>query len=202
MMREGKNYSPSWNFVVDDSTRRPCTLLHSPRKYELWPTSWSSISTRWGTWPFTSLVMSLILRERVKILSGLQVMQREDSISEQTMIRSKAHISGPSVGVSQIPWDDATEEGGDTEEEIKHFTLVTEDTTQPSSHACARAPDRLDHLIGRVEELHVMLASHISHFTSQCTYLEGQITTLLSQIDDMMRKSELEPKSDSKSDAI
>ena len=38
------------------------------------------------TLPFPSLVMSLILRARVKIPSGLQVMQREDPISEQTII--------------------------------------------------------------------------------------------------------------------
>ena len=38
------------------------------------------------TLPFPSLVMSLILRARVKIPSGLQVMQKEDHISAQTMI--------------------------------------------------------------------------------------------------------------------
>ena len=132
------------------------------------------------TLPFPSLVMSLILRARVKIPSGLQVMQREDPISEQTIIRSKAHIPELTVGVSQIPRDDADEEGGDTEKEIKHFTLVLEDTAQHSSQACTRAPNRLDHLIGRVEEMHVMLASHISYSTSQFAYLEGQITILSS----------------------
>ena len=58
----------------------------------------------------------------------------------------------------------------------------------------ARALNRLDHLIGRVEELHVILTSHIRDSTSQFTYLEGQIIALSSQIDDMMRKSELESK--------
>ena len=77
--------------------------------------------------------MSLILRARVKIPSGLQVIQREDPISEQTIIRSKAHIPEPTVGVSQIPRDDANEERGDTEEEIEHLTSVPEDTAQPSS---------------------------------------------------------------------
>ena len=81
------------------------------------------------TLPFPNLVMSLITRARVKIPTGLQVMQREDPISVQTMTRSKAHIPRPSVGVSQIPRD----EGGDTEVEIEHFTLVLEDTVQPSS---------------------------------------------------------------------
>ena len=78
------------------------------------------------TLPFPSLVMSLITRARVKIPSGLQMMQREDPINAQTMTRSKAHIPKPFVGVSQIPRD---EERGDTE----HFTSVPEDTTQPSS---------------------------------------------------------------------
>ena len=77
--------------------------------------------------------MSLILRARVKIPSGLQVMQREDPISEQTIIRSKAHIPKLTIGVPQIPRDDADEERGDTEEEIKHFTSVLKDTVQPSS---------------------------------------------------------------------
>ena len=36
----------------------------------------------------------------VKIPSGLQVMQREDLISAWTITRNKAHIPGPSVGVS------------------------------------------------------------------------------------------------------
>jgi len=107
-------------------------------------------------------------------------MQREDPISEQTMIRSKANIPRPSVGVSQIPRDDAAKEGGDTKKEIEHFILVPEDTSQPSSHARARAPNCLDHLIGRVKELQVMLASYISHSTSQFTYLEGQSTALSS----------------------
>ena len=62
------------------------------------------------TLSFPSLVMSLILRVRVKISSGLQVMQREDPISKQTIIRSKAHIPSLSVDVSQIPRDDIAEE--------------------------------------------------------------------------------------------
>ena len=152
------------------------------------------------TLPFPSLVMSLILRARVKIPSGLQVMKMEDPISEQTIIRSKAHIPGPTVGVFQIPRDDAAEERGDTEEEIEPFTSVPEDTIQPSSQALARAPNHIDHPIKRVEELQVMLTSHINYSTSQFTYLEDQITALSSQIDDMMRKSE--PESNSKSDAF
>ena len=133
----------------------------------------------------------------MKISSGLQVMQREDPISAQTIIRSKAHIPLPAVGVSQIPRDDAAEEGGDTEEEIEHFTSVSEETAQPSSQAYARTPDHLNCLLGRVEEMHVMLASHISYSTSLFTYLKGQITALSSQIDDMIRNSRQELESNS-----
>ena len=136
--------------------------------------------------------MSLILKARVKIPSGLQVMQREHPINEQIIIRSKAHIPKPSVVVSQIPRDDVIEEGGDTNEEIEHFTSVLKDTTQPSSQAQARAPDHLDHLIKRVKELHMMLASHINYSTARFTYLQGQITTLSSQVDDLMHKSDQE----------
>ena len=56
-------------------------------------------------------------------------MKMEDPISEQTIIRSKAHIPGPTISVSQILRDDAAEERGDTEKEIEHFTSVPEDTT-------------------------------------------------------------------------
>ena len=56
--------------------------------------------------PFPSLIMALIARARVKILSGLPMMPRDYPISAQTITRSKAHITGPSVGISQIPKDD------------------------------------------------------------------------------------------------
>jgi len=54
-------------------------------------------------------------------------MQREDPLSAQTMIQSKAHIPRPTIGASQISKDDAAEEG-DTKEEIEHFTSVPKDT--------------------------------------------------------------------------
>ena len=152
------------------------------------------------TLSFPILVMSLILRARVKILCGLQIMQREDLISEQTIFRSKAHIPGPSVGVSKILRDEEVAEEGNTNEDINRYTSIPEDTAQPSSQAQARAPDRLDHLIGRVEELYMILASHINYSTTQFTYLEGKITALSSQVDDLMRK--LEPKSDLESNAF
>ena len=107
-------------------------------------------------------------------------MQREDPISEQTIIRSKAHIHGPSIGVSQIPRDEDAEEWGNTDEEIDRFTSVPEDIPLPSSQAQVRAPNRVDLLLGRVEEMHTMLDSHISYSTRQFTYLQGQIIALSS----------------------
>ena len=131
------------------------------------------------TLSFPKLVMSLILRARVKIPSGLQVMQREDPISEQTIIWSKAHIPELTIGVSQIPRDDADEEG-DIEKEIEHFTSVLEDTAQHSSQARARVPNRLDHLIGRIKEMHVMLASqsatpHLNSHTLKARSLSSRL---------------------------
>ena len=111
---------------------------------------------------------------------GLSIMQRKEPISEQTIIQSKDHILGPSTGVSQIPRDEAVEEGGNTNEEIDRFTSIPEDTPSPSSQAKARAPNCLHFLLGRVEEMHAMLVSHINYSMSQFTYLQGQITTLSS----------------------
>ena len=79
------------------------------------------------TLPFPSLVMSLVLRARVKIPSRLLVMQREDTISKQTIIQSKAHIPRSSTDVSQIPRDEDVEEWGNIDEEIDRFTSVPED---------------------------------------------------------------------------
>ena len=147
------------------------------------------------TLPFLSLVISLISRVRVKIPSGLPVMQREEPISEQTIIRSKAHIPSPGTDTSQIPRDEAAEEGGNTDEKIKRFTSILKDTPQPSSPAQARASNRLDYILGRVEEMHTMLTSHTNYSMRQFTYLQGQITSLSSQTQNL-------EKSKSESDAF
>ena len=88
--------------------------------------------------------------------------------------------------------DEDVEERGKTNEEIDCFTSVPEDTPQPSSQAQARAPNCLDLLLGKVEELHIMLTSHINYSTIQFTYLQGQITALSFQVQDMMAKSDSE----------
>ena len=51
---------------------------------------------------------------------------------------------------------------------------------QPSSHVCARAPDRFDHLIGRVEELHVILAPYQPLHVSNSPTLKAK--SLLSRL--------------------
>ena len=81
-------------------------------------------------------------------------------------------------------------------EEIKRFTSTPESSTQPSSQAPAWGPDRLDHLIVRVEQMYTMLDSHVQHTTNQFAYIQGQITALSSQIEDMS----MEQGSDSESE--
>ena len=76
--------------------------------------------------PFPSLIMALIARTRLKFPSGLTLVQRDSPIGASTMTRSKAHISGPKTGISQIPRNDVEEEGGDMEEEIDKFTSAPE----------------------------------------------------------------------------
>ena len=83
-------------------------------------------------------------------MNGLTMVTRDYPISVQTMTRSKTHITGPTIGISQIPREDVEEEGGDTKEEIERFTSTPEGSKQPSSQAHARALDRLDHPLHRL----------------------------------------------------
>ena len=53
-----------------------------------------------------------------------------------------------------------------------------------SSQAPTREPDRLDHLMAKVELMYNMLERHVKNTTDQFTYVEGQITALSSKIDD------------------
>ena len=86
------------------------------------------------------------------------------------------------------------------EEEIERYTSVPEGSTQPSSsQAQAWGPDHLDCLMARVEEMYGMLERHVKNTIDQFTYVEGQITTLSSQIDDM-RIEQQQDGSESKSE--
>ncbi|KAK9993899.1 hypothetical protein SO802_023602 [Lithocarpus litseifolius] len=83
--------------------------------------------------PFPTLIMGLIAKTRLKFPSSLTIVPRDYPIGANTVIRSRAHITRSKTGISQIPRDNAKEEGGDTEEEIDRFTSSPESSTQPSS---------------------------------------------------------------------
>ena len=115
--------------------------------------------------PFPSLIMGLIVKSRLKLSSGLTVVQRDYPIGEHTVTRSTAHIKGSSTGVSSIPRDLVEEEGGNIEKEINGFTSAPETSAQPSSSAPERGPNRLDHLLARVDQMFTMLESHVQYTT-------------------------------------
>ena len=93
--------------------------------YYLWTKSITKMNSR-TILPFPSLIMGLIAKTRLKIPSGLTLVQRDYPISAHTVTRSKAHITGSKTSISQFPKDDVEEEGGDTEEEIGRFTSAPE----------------------------------------------------------------------------
>ena len=66
--------------------------------------------------PFPSLIMGLIAKTRLKLPSGLTVVQKDYPIGAYTVTRSTAHIKGSKTGVHTIPQDHVEDEGGDTEE--------------------------------------------------------------------------------------
>ena len=53
--------------------------------------------------PFPSLIMGLIAKTRLKLPSGLTVVQRDYPIGAHTVTRSTAHIKGSKTGVDTIP---------------------------------------------------------------------------------------------------
>ena len=79
--------------------------------------------------PFPSLIMGLIAEIRLKLPSGLTVVQRDYPISAHIVTRSTTHLRGSRIGVSSIPRDCIEEEGGDTEEEIDRFTTAPKTST-------------------------------------------------------------------------
>ena len=62
--------------------------------------------------------MGLIAKTRLKLLSGLTVVQRDYPIGAHIVTRSIAHIKGSKTGVHTIPQARDEDEGGDIEEEI------------------------------------------------------------------------------------
>ena len=75
---------------------------------------------------FPTLIMVLIAKTRLKFPSGLTIVPKDYPIGANTMTGSRAHITGSKIGISQIPRDNAEEEGGDTKEEIDRFTSALE----------------------------------------------------------------------------
>ena len=112
--------------------------------------------------PFPSLIMGLI-RRRSSNSRVASLWFRGTIPLVHTVTKSTAHIKGSKTGVHTISQDRVTDEGEDTEEEIDRFTFATEPSAQPSSSAPARGPDRLDHLLDRVEQMYTMLDSHMRH---------------------------------------
>ena len=87
--------------------------------------------------PLPSLIMGLIMKTRLKLPSGLTVVQRDYPIGAHTVNRSTAHINRSRTGVHTIPQDRGKDEGGDIEEEIDRFTFALKTSAQPSSFAPA-----------------------------------------------------------------
>ena len=116
------------------------------------------------TLPFPSLIMSLISKVRVKLPSGLPVLSRVDPISAHTITRSKSYILGQvrEAGEAQAQREEVEGEGDSIEDEIDRFTLRSEDIPQSSTHVPARAPDFLDHLLDKVEQMHSLMSEHIT----------------------------------------
>ena len=53
--------------------------------------------------PFPTLIIGLIAKERLKLLSGLTMVQRDYPIGAHTVTRSIARIKGSKTGVHTIP---------------------------------------------------------------------------------------------------
>ena len=121
--------------------------------------------------PFPSLIMGLITKTRLKLPSGLTMVQSDYPIGAHTVTRSTTHIKGSKIGVHTIPHDRVEDEGGDIEEEIDRFTYALETSAQPSFSALARGSDRLDRILARVDQLYTMLDSHMQHTADQFAYV-------------------------------
>ena len=115
--------------------------------------------------------MGLIVKTKLKFLSGLIMVPRDYPIGAHIVTRSTTHIKGSKTSVHTIPHDRVANEGEDTEEEIDRFTFATEPSAQPSSLAPARGPDRLDRLLDRVEQMYTMLDSHMRQIADQFAYV-------------------------------
>jgi len=109
--------------------------------HNLYPvTNLTTLSAPRTIMPFPSLIIGLIEKERLKIPSGLTIVQRDFPIGAHTLTRSTTHIKGSKTGVHTIPQARVEEEGGDTEEEIERFTTALEPSDQPSAQPSSSTP--------------------------------------------------------------
>ena len=109
--------------------------------HNLFPvTNLTTLSTPRTIMPFPSLIIGLIAKERLKIPSGLTIVQRDFPIGAHTLTRSTAHIKGSKIDVHSIPQARVEDKGGDTKEEIKRFTTALKPTYQPSTQPSSSAP--------------------------------------------------------------
>ena len=158
------------------------------------------------TLPFLGLIMSIMQHERVQIPHGFPVMKREDQISGQTMMRSKAHLCGSREEEEKAEGEDTAPEGSNTNEDINNFTLDLEDMEaspsqpqlQPQAqpqrqpHALPHAPNHINMLLDKFDyfqrsqdAMQRTLDDHYVYTTTQMTYLQEQITALSTQIRDL-----------------
>ena len=121
--------------------------------------------------PFPSLIIGLIAQTRLKIPSGLTMVQRDYPIGAHIVTSSTAHIKGSKTCVHMIPQACVEKEGGDTEDEIDRFTTDPEPSSQPSSSTPAQGLNRLDHLLARVKQMYTMLDSYVQHTVDQFAYV-------------------------------
>ena len=146
--------------------------------------------------------MGLITKTRLKIPSGLKAVPRDYPIGDHTIVRSSAHIKKSKTGVPPMPQARVEEEGGDIEDEIDHFTIALEPLdqplAQPSSFAPPRGPNRLDYLLAKIDQMSTVLDSHVQHMADQFAYIQGQITALSTQIEEIL----VDPGSNSESEAF
>ena len=101
-----------------------------------------------------------------------------------------------------MPQARVEEEGGDIEGEIGCCTTDPEPLDQPLasplSSAPPRGPNRLDCLLAKIDQMSTILDSHVQDTTYQFAYIQGQITALSTQIEEIS----VDPGSDSESEAF
>ena len=88
--------------------------------------------------PFPSLIMGLIAKTRLKLPSGLTVVQRDYPIGAHTVTQSIAHIKGTKTSVSSIPQDCVEEDGYAKDSREKVNLSISSFVSPPSSSTRSR----------------------------------------------------------------